>query len=241
MKRIYLLGISVALGLCGAMAACSGDDPTIPPGDATVGAGGTGGAGSGGGPTTTVGPGGSGGTGGGNPMPPMIGAQIDRFGRPAINTALNATFETDMTKKNMQKDAYNADSDPTKWVANYTAEFEKNLAILDSLDTVCGNQAFYDMSKMDASAYGTLASVLADDRLWINTANMCAGDVYLAVEADATGVLKNPLCGGRMLDFDVIDTSYTVLATGKLDSSLGDTIAKHSDYSTMFPYLGAPN
>ena len=37
------------------------------------------------------------------PAPPSLGAQIDRMGRPAINTALNATFELDAGTKGAKK------------------------------------------------------------------------------------------------------------------------------------------
>src|SRR5689334_3063778 len=61
-------------------------------------AGGAGGAGG------TGGAGGAGGSGGsGLPAPPRLGAQIDRFGRPAINTATNHTFDVDMAKKDAAK------------------------------------------------------------------------------------------------------------------------------------------
>src|SRR5438045_6193332 len=46
--------------------------------------------------------------GGGPPAPPALGAQIDRMGRPAINTALNNTFNADAASKGKAKDAYNA-------------------------------------------------------------------------------------------------------------------------------------
>ena len=48
----------------------------------------------------------------------------------------------------------------------------------------------------------------------------------------------NTDCGGRTLAYDVIDTSYTVLATGKLDGSVGDNIAiTEAAKGTIFPYL----
>lgn len=176
---------------------------------------------------------------GGTMMMPALGTQIDRFGRPAINTALNKTFETDATKKDMGKDEYNANSDPSTWAAKYVPEFEANLAILDSLDTVCGNQLLADKSKNDPSRYATLAGVLVDDRLYVKLeATACT--TYLGVEADAVGV-KNDDCGGRTLAYDVIDASYTALATGALDGSVGDKIPiSDPAKGTTFPYLAAP-
>lgn len=172
-------------------------------------------------------------------MMPTLGTQIDRMGRPAINTAVNKTFASDSNAADMGKDAYNATSDPTKW-KDFVPEIQTNLAILDSLDTVCGNQLAADMTKMDPTRYAPLAGVLADDRLYVNTAGaMCT--TYLAVEANALGV-ANMDCGGRTLAYDVIDTSYTLLATGALDGSVGDDVPiSDAAKGTMFPYLADPH
>ncbi|MEA2747698.1 MAG: hypothetical protein QOI41_1841, partial [Myxococcales bacterium] len=75
-----------------------------------------------------------------NPAPPTLGAQIDRLGRPAINTALTATFETDAGVKGAKKDAYNQDNAQAGWNPKYIPEQAGNLAIFDALDAVCGNQ-----------------------------------------------------------------------------------------------------
>jgi hypothetical protein len=177
---------------------------------------------------------------GGDNLMPVLGKQVDRMGRPAINTAGNQTFEAMIETADMGKNAYNAESDPAKWTA-FVPEIEKNLAILDSLDTVCGNQLAADMSKMDPSRYAPLAGVLADDRLYVNTAGTTCG-IYLGVEANALKLAVNADCGGRTLAYDVIDTSYTVLATGKLDGSVGDKVPiSDSAKGTAFPYLAPPH
>lgn len=72
------------------------------------------------------------------PAAPALGAQIDRMGRPAVNTVLTKGFTADPAAGDA-KDAYNADSDPAHWLTN-VPEFMKNLATLDALDTgLCGN------------------------------------------------------------------------------------------------------
>ena len=186
--------------------------------------------------SSSSGDGGAGG-GGGTKMP-NLGTQIDRMGRPAINTALNKTFEPNAGMADMGKDGWNANSDPSKW-SMYVPEIQANLAILDSLDTVCGNQLAADMSKNDPSRYAPLAGVLADDRLYVNLAG-AACNTYLGVEANALGVVNSD-CGGRTLVYDVIDASYTALATGKLDGSVGDKInITDAAKGTTFPYLITP-
>ena len=186
------------------------------------------------------------GTGGAtpNPMPPKLGTQIDRFGRPAINTALNHTFDVDPAK-GMAKDAYNQEADSSKWATLSGAEFAKNLAILDGLDTVCGNQILAS-TEVDAAnkpkpdRYALLAGALSNDRIWVNTAG-AACTTYLAVEANATGLLANMDCGGRKLDYDVIDASYSTLAVGAF-GGVGDGIPADADTKgAVFPYLAAPH
>lgn len=194
------------------------------------------------------------GTDAGNPPPPTLGAQIDRFGRPAINTALNHAFDPNATTAGAAKDSYNADTDAGAWSGTYTAEFEKNLAILDSLDTTdagtgCGNQLFAGSIDAGPARYATLAGVLADDRMWINTAATVCSQ-YLGVELIATGVIPadggpdgGPTneCGGRTLAYDVIQTTYSAAALGKASGfGSGVSAVATKTNGTTFPYLAPP-
>jgi hypothetical protein len=191
--------------------------------------------------TNTSGTAGGGATGGGGgivvPNVPTLGSQIERMGRPAINTATNNTFNGDSTAKGAAKDTWN-EADRPGW-NGFATDVATSLAILDSLDTNCGNQ-FLAGAMPVAGRYGALAGVLADDRLWVNL----AGDTcttYLAVEANFTGALDNNDCGGRRLADDTIETSYSLLAAGAL-SGVDDTIAADplKTAAEGFPYLAAP-
>src|ERR1700689_1884549 len=71
----------------------------------------------------------------GTPAGPQLGTQIDRLGRPAVNTALNHGFDANPATAGAAKDAYNADQSPGGWM-QYAAEFAKNLAVIDALDGV---------------------------------------------------------------------------------------------------------
>lgn len=195
------------------------------------------------------------------PNPPTLGAEIDRMGRPAINTALNHVFDVNATTKNAAKNAYNADEGTGSWAGSYGAEFAKNLAILDALDSKsaasgtptnnCGNQILYNGNLMGggsagSASYATLATVLADDQLYLNTSTGTCG-AYLGVELEYLGVHAGD-CGGRTPTEDVIDVSYSALAAGvsgfnqqTLAPLVGDGVSAHADISQMFPYLGAPH
>lgn len=183
-------------------------------------------------------------SGGGNPAPPTLGAQIDRMGRPAINTALNATFEADATKKAAAKDKWNQDTNVATWKTTWTPVTSGNLGVLDALNDVCGDQAFADPdSGTNVGRYGTFGGVAADDRLWIKMDAMTCS-VYLAVEANATGFLANMDCGGRGLAYDVIDVTYSLAAGGtpvsisSVTDGIGPVAAKTG--GTTFPFLADP-
>ncbi|HHH11380.1 MAG TPA: hypothetical protein ENK23_04830 [Sorangium sp.] len=207
-------------------AAGCGDDET-----ATTTTTGTGGSTSSTGGAT--GSGGSGGSGG-IPAMPTIGVQIDRIGRPAINTAVNDTFTADATR-NASENAYNANGDSSTWAAQHTAGIAGALAILDALDETCGNQLL-SCDNGAAGCYDGLAGVLADDRLHIK-ADATACTTYLAVEAKATGVLDNSDCGGRKPDYDVIERSYSLLSGVGLDGVDDGVAASPAAKVELFPYL----
>ncbi len=153
----------------------------------------------------------------GNPCGIVKNGQIDRMGRPAINTALiNLLNDTGL------KDQYNSAQDPSTWAGLFQAEISANLAALDTLDGVTGN------ALLDAD---TLASVLVNDVLLINT-SIATCDAYLAVELNVAGQ-----CGGRTLARDVIDdTLGAVVGPGVIDGVDND-----SAFLQEFPFLGLPN
>jgi len=85
------------------------------------------------------------------PAAPALGTQIDRMGRPAINTALNHGFDANASNANAAKNAYNADSNVGTWVATYGAEFAKNLAIIDVLDGGLNNNGLCEQGEVHAT------------------------------------------------------------------------------------------
>lgn len=200
------------------------------------------------------------------PEPPALGAQIERMGRPAINTALNATFFETAANKGPMKDTYNQIFDAAMWSTTelrsgvtVAAEFARNLAIYDVLDKGavmnggCGNQALYNGGgggDPTATSYQTLAGVLADDQLYVDTSKTtCNNYLSLEVEVATGGVFAHTQCGGRTPSHDVIDVTYSVLAAGtagfeipSFNPKVGDGVPKHGDVSdTEFPFLGPPH
>ena len=180
-----------------------------------------------------------------NPPPPRLGAvQIDRMGRAAVNTALtNPFFRESVASEESQHerilDDYNAANDPSQWVARFSSLIAPNLAVLDGLDGVCGNQVLSGPAPV-AGRYKALADILADDQLYVNTASGTCNQ-YLAVEANAIGI-ANTDCGGRTPLENTIDVTYSVVAVGAL-SGVTNGVTSDADGTaslTVFPFLDRP-
>ncbi|MBV9948530.1 MAG: DUF4331 family protein [Myxococcales bacterium] len=172
------------------------------------------------------------------PPPPALGTQIDRFGRPLVDTALNHVFDTNATTANAAKNAYNADTMIANW-KNYAPEFAANLAVYDALDGICGNTT---------PATGLLSQVLTQDALWIDTSTTTCNQ-YLAVELKAVGAIAATDCGGRTLTENVLDITYNAVA-GTLNPADGGPgggpitngiTAPASPPTMTFPFLAAPH
>lgn len=149
------------------------------------------------------------------PCAQFVAGQIDRMGRPAINTAL-----IDLLTSTGKKNAYNQAETLTQWLT-FTSEIQGNLTALDTLDGTTGNTLLPPAA---------LAPVLADDRLLID-ASVPLCDSYLAVEVGVTSQ-----CGGRTLRRDVIDdTLGAVVGPG-----VSDNVAFSATLLADFPFIGIP-
>lgn len=171
------------------------------------------------------------------PLPPFLGAQIDRMGRPTVNTALTNPFGLTAGKTTDQvKNEYNV-ANQQGWIQYGPQPYiSTNLAVFDALDGTCGNQGgpLYT-TPASTTSYNKLGAVLADDRLTVNTAlGRCVA--FLAVEQN-----NNADCGGRSPTVDVIDPLYTFLSGSA--TNISDNVAMDSDgtpSSSVFPFLRPP-
>jgi hypothetical protein len=162
--------------------------------------------------------------------------QIDRMGRPLTANALLATLGPEAVSDAL-KERYNA-AVPSK-ADEFVPEIAHGLAFYDGFDGQCGNQFLIELGNAPEQRYWPLAKLLADDRLWVNSAaSKCSA--FLAVEL-ATLDLRDAMandCGGRTLTSDAIDIYRSVLMNGKT-SSVDDGIARddRSHSLTEFPFL----
>lgn len=167
------------------------------------------------------------------PPPPLPAVLLDRVGRPGVSNLLLNPFS--LFKVNnlpedtaVSQDRYNAAGVSTAWVAAFGPYLRASLGIWDALDGSCGNQHLAGAA--GAARYTTLGNQLAFDALHINTAAI-ACTTYFAAEVGAAD------CGGWRPGYDVIDTTYTLLTTGTINTPVGDGVAPSAPVSDLFPFL----
>lgn len=149
--------------------------------------------------------------------------QIDRVGRPAINSALIAAG---------RKDDYNFASDPGQWADMFLEDIVAGLTFTDSLDGIEGNILTGDPV--------LLGTVVVDDRL-TTYLNIPDCGTYLAVEAADLAGAEPTECGGRTLEADVIDVTLTVAVSGG-EIPVGDGVdANDVPFLDTFPFLAPPH
>ena len=175
--------------------------------------------------------------------PALKSTIVDRMGRPAINTALVDPFWNTGTAGDTEEshqarqDVYNTQA-PSAWASN-VANFKDKLAVFDALDGTCGNQiAFAAVGNPD---YTTLATVLADDEIYVFAGASASCQGFLAVEAATLGGTAPADCGGRRPGDNVVDVVYSALATG-MTSGVSNGVTSDPDGAppTTFPYLSSP-
>lgn len=164
--------------------------------------------------------------------------QIDRAGRPLTGNALLAPLAADVGDR--LKEAYNRATPATS--ARFVADIQKSLALYDGYDGHCGNQLLYQ-ADVDADVrYLALATLLADDRLWIDSGSRRCTQLFgvelaqLAGRKDAEGD-----CGGRTPNYDAANVYRSLLVDGTttgVDDGLHHDEREQSD--RVFPFLAAP-
>lgn len=164
--------------------------------------------------------------------------RIDRMGRPLTGNALLATLAPEEVS-NALKEQYNHATPETSDA--FVPEIEKTLGLYDAFDGECGN-AFLADRAAGASRYLELAILLADDRLWINSAaHDCT--TLLAVELNARAGRKDLAddCGGRTPNYDGVDVYRSLLVTGRTTGvDDGVDADDHVHSTSVFPFLAAP-
>jgi hypothetical protein len=156
--------------------------------------------------------------------------QIDREGRPLTGNALLGLFGSEDAAFAL-KEQYNA-ATPLA-AARFIPEIQKGVAIYDSFDGHCGNSLL---------GYRAMATLLADDRLWVNSASGVCTQLMAVELASVAGrkELKND-CGGRTPNYDSVNV-YRSLLVDATYNSVDDGVHQddHVHSTTEFPFLAAP-
>jgi hypothetical protein len=162
--------------------------------------------------------------------------QIDRAGRPLTGNALLGTIATEAVSDALKED-YNAATPAT--AARFVPEIEKALGLYDGFDGVCGNQLLADRKAPAPRRYRALATMLADDRLWVNTRSATCTQLF-AVErtalADEAALAGD--CGGRTPLFSAVNAYRSLLANGT-PTGISDGVDRdeRAPSDSAFPFL----
>jgi len=101
----------------------------------------------------------------------------------------------------------------------------------EDLPSGCGDQLSYQ----ESHDYSALARVLNDDVLRLDMSQGRDDCGYLGLEAGIAGS-----CGGRWLQDDVVDATYSMLITGETYGVQDGIIQNDISFSLSFPYLPGP-
>ena len=156
--------------------------------------------------------------------------QIDREGRPLTGNALLGLLGPEEVSNTLKED-YNAATPASG--ARFVGEIETGVAIYDSFDGKCGNSLL---------GYRAMATLLADDRLWVNSASGVCTQLFAVELANLAGrkELRND-CGGRTPNYDSVNVYRSLLVDGSY-TSVDDGVHKddHVHSTTEFPFLAPP-
>ena len=166
--------------------------------------------------------------------------QLDRMGRPLTGNALLGTLAADVISDKLKED-YNRATPST--AARFVPEIEKTLGLYDGFDGKCGNQLLASKTVTGTGRYRELATLLADDRLWVNSASGACTQLFAVELAQLAGqsALRND-CGGRSPTYSAANVYRSLLVNGTptgIDDGLSRDAREHS--STTFPFLAAPD
>ncbi len=160
--------------------------------------------------------------------------QIDRAARPLTGNALLGTIASD-DEQNRMKEAYNAASPADG--EQFAAEIEKGLALYDGFDGRCGDQLLA-APKVEPHRYQALAKLLADDRLWVNTASKTCTQLFAVELAALAGRRTGGDCGGRAPSYSAVNVYRSLLVDGT-NASVSDGLDRDEQpvSDRDFPFL----
>lgn len=182
----------------------------------------------------------------GGPMLAVWGAtvgpqgQIDRAARPLTGNALLATLGSD-AESDALKERYNRATPATSGA--FVPEITKGVALYDGFDGRCGDDLLVDRKAPPARRYWPMATLLADDRLWLNSRSSTCTQLFAVERAALAGeAAMAGDCGGRSITYDAVNVYRSLIANG---TTVGIDDGVHADEKVhsiaVFPFLTAPD
>jgi hypothetical protein len=138
------------------------------------------------------------------------------------------------------RDDYNAAA-PADW-AKFIPAIRESLGLYDAFDGQCGNGLLETVAQETALRYQELAALMADDRIWVNSASTICAEPYAVERAAHTGepeLAKD--CGGRTLAYGSVNVFRSLLADGK-PTGIDDGVDQDElpPSNSVFPFLRSP-
>lgn len=163
--------------------------------------------------------------------------QIDRAGRVLTGNALLGAFAGG-DQSNQLKEAYNAIA--PEQAERFVAEIEKGLALYDGFDGLCGNQLLAG-PRPEPHRYRALARMLADDRLWVNSAAHACKTLMAVETAALAGWSTAGDCGGRAPSYNAVNLYRSLLVAGD-HTAISDGLDRDDQPASDvdFPFLSPP-
>jgi hypothetical protein len=166
--------------------------------------------------------------------------QIDRAARPLTGNALLGLLASEEVSNDL-KEQYNAATPSTS--QRFIPEMQKALGLYDGFDGKCGNQLLADRTAAPEARYRPLATLLADDRLWVNSASHVCTQLFsveLSSLAGQSGLSGD--CGGRTPNYDAANVYRSLLVDGTTTSINDGLHADERQHSvSVFPFLAVPD
>jgi hypothetical protein len=149
-----------------------------------------------------------------NPVPPFLGQQLDRAGRPGVaRLLLNPFSQAGIT---VTQDTYNAASDSKNTFEPFYTDIAVNLAVWDGFNNPpttaqggqCGDQPLAAAAPAAAGRYDNLAKTFARDYLILDSTQRTCNR-FMALELNVAND-----CGGRDPKVNAVDQLLNILQGG---------------------------
>jgi hypothetical protein len=173
-----------------------------------------------------------------DPPPPPLGEMVDRVGRPLIARLLIGTTSPEAERAAAQQQYQRLG--PLDGF-RFEVEMARHIALFDGADSY----AFAGDQCRSAASGTELASILANDRLFVDTDQ---GNCTHFFEVERAFLVSRGTsrtsCGGYMPTQDAVDTMYSILiralgTPGNPGPPVPDGAQPHNDYlgNDSFPFL----